>query len=77
MQPELIQSADGTKIALEKSGAGPALVLVSGALSDRRTAAALRPLLDSRFQVVAYDRRGRAVTVKTARPTPPSASWKT
>jgi pimeloyl-ACP methyl ester carboxylesterase len=52
-------SRDGTRIAYETSGSGPPLVVVNGALSDRRTTAALRPRLDSGFTVVAYDRRGR------------------
>jgi pimeloyl-ACP methyl ester carboxylesterase len=52
-------SRDGTRIAYEASGAGPALVVVSGALSDRSAAAPLRPLLDAHFTLFAYDRRGR------------------
>jgi pimeloyl-ACP methyl ester carboxylesterase len=57
--PETVRSADGTAIAYERSGSGPALVLVGGALSDRRGAAALVPLLADSFTVLAYDRRGR------------------
>ena len=57
--PEFVFSADGTRIAFEKSGAGPALVVVNGALSDRGSASAWRPLLDPHFTVFAYDRRGR------------------
>ena len=54
-------SADGTRIAYEVSGAGPALVLVDGALCQR-TMGPARPLakqLSSSFTVHAYDRRGR------------------
>jgi hypothetical protein len=36
-----VTSADGTTIAYERSGAGPGLILVPGALCDR---SALRPL---------------------------------
>ena len=56
---QTVISKDGTRIAMEKSGSGPALVLVGGALSDRSAAAALRPHLDPHFTVHAYDRRGR------------------
>jgi pimeloyl-ACP methyl ester carboxylesterase len=52
-------SRDGTRIAYETSGSGPPLVVVNGALSDRRTTAALRPRLDPAFTLVGYDRRGR------------------
>ncbi|MFI8292334.1 alpha/beta fold hydrolase [Streptomyces sp. NPDC085614] len=54
-----VTSADGTRIAYERYGDGPPVILVGGALG---TAAAERPLaglLASRFSVVAYDRRGR------------------
>jgi pimeloyl-ACP methyl ester carboxylesterase len=56
---ENVFSQDGTPIAFEKSGSGPALVVVNGALSDRSSAATLRPLLDPHFTLFAYDRRGR------------------
>jgi Alpha/beta hydrolase family len=54
-------SADGTRIAYEVSGSGPALVLVDGALCAR-TMGHARPLaaaLASSFTVHTYDRRGR------------------
>jgi pimeloyl-ACP methyl ester carboxylesterase len=54
-------SADGTRIAYEVCGSGPALVLVDGALCQRSMGPA-RPLaaqLSSSFTVHAYDRRGR------------------
>ena len=56
---EMVTSADGTAIAYERSGAGPPVVVVGGALCAR---AQLRPLaaeLASRFTVFNYDRRGR------------------
>jgi len=56
---ETVQSKDGTRIAFERSGAGPAIVLVNGALTERSAFAALRPLLDPCFTLVAFDRRGR------------------
>ena len=58
-QPERARSADGTLIAFERSGVGPPLILVGGALSDRTAAAALVPLLADAFTVVSCDRRGR------------------
>src|SRR4051812_16170756 len=59
---DTVRSADGTTIAFERSGEGPALVLVDGAIAHRAinpTSAALADLLTPRFTVVRYDRRGR------------------
>lgn len=56
---EMIQSADGTTIAFDQLGAGPPLVLVSGAACDRRVDAPLADALAQRFTVLNYDRRGR------------------
>ena len=56
-----MQSKDGTTIAYEKSGQGPALILVDGALCHRAFGP-MRPLsalLASDFTVFIYDRRGR------------------
>jgi pimeloyl-ACP methyl ester carboxylesterase len=54
-------SKDGTRIAYEKFGSGPALILVDGALCSRQFGPMpkLAPLLASRFTVYIYDRRGR------------------
>jgi pimeloyl-ACP methyl ester carboxylesterase len=54
-------SADGTRIAYEVHGSGPALVLVDGALCQRSMGPArgLAEQLADRFTVYAYDRRGR------------------
>jgi pimeloyl-ACP methyl ester carboxylesterase len=52
-------SKDGTRIAFDRSGDGPALVLVGGALSDRSGWAPLVELLAPRFTVFSFDRRGR------------------
>ncbi|MEV4755830.1 alpha/beta hydrolase [Micromonospora sp. NPDC049559] len=57
----VVTSADGTAIAYERSGAGPALVLVDGAMCHR-AGGPMRPLaaaLADHFTVHAYDRRGR------------------
>jgi pimeloyl-ACP methyl ester carboxylesterase len=56
---ETVTSADGTTIAFDRRGDGPPLVLVGGALSDRRAGAALAALLADDLTVIAYDRRGR------------------
>jgi pimeloyl-ACP methyl ester carboxylesterase len=52
-------SADGTPIALERIGDGPAVVVIGGALSSRAAAEPLARLLADDFTVLAYDRRGR------------------
>jgi pimeloyl-ACP methyl ester carboxylesterase len=56
-----VTSKDGTKIAYEKHGAGPALILVDGALCYRSFGpmAHLAELLAPHFSVYTYDRRGR------------------
>jgi pimeloyl-ACP methyl ester carboxylesterase len=54
-----VHSADGTTIAYERSGTGPAVILVGGALSSRQSARALADLLAPHFTVYAFDRRGR------------------
>ncbi|MCW2858008.1 MAG: putative hydrolase [Marmoricola sp.] len=54
-------SADGTEIAYDVNGSGPALVIVEGALCHRGmgTAKSVRDSLGDHFKVHAYDRRGR------------------
>jgi len=55
---ETTKSADGTVIAYDRSGDGPPLIVVLGALCDRKTF--VPPAgLTSRFTVCTYDRRGR------------------
>jgi pimeloyl-ACP methyl ester carboxylesterase len=54
-----VTSADGTVIAYEQQGAGPALIIVDGALSTRGGKAELRGLLAPQLTVFGYDRRGR------------------
>jgi pimeloyl-ACP methyl ester carboxylesterase len=53
------QSADGTTIAFDRTGSGPALVLVVGAFCNRFTTKSVSPSLASDFTVYEYDRRGR------------------
>jgi pimeloyl-ACP methyl ester carboxylesterase len=54
-------SADGTEIAYEVTGSGPALVVVDGAMCQRSMGPArgLAQQLADSFRVYAYDRRGR------------------
>jgi pimeloyl-ACP methyl ester carboxylesterase len=56
-----VTSRDGTQIAYEKQGAGPAVILVDGALGYRSFSAMsqLAQLLAPHFTVYTYDRRGR------------------
>ena len=56
---EKVTSADGTAIAYDRLGAGPALVLVCGGSVDRMSNAPLASLLAEDFTVYNYDRRGR------------------
>jgi len=63
-----VVSKDATSIAFDRSGRGPAVVLVGGAFQhraiDQRTAQ-LAALLAERFTVVHYDRRGRGDSADT------------
>src|SRR5947209_14019816 len=52
-------SKDGTPIAFDRSGHGPALILVSPATATRSAAEGLSAHLAPHFTVLAYDRRGR------------------
>jgi pimeloyl-ACP methyl ester carboxylesterase len=56
-----VTAKDGTAIAYERTGSGPALILVDGALCSRAFGPSpqLAPLLAPHFTVVTYDRRGR------------------
>jgi pimeloyl-ACP methyl ester carboxylesterase len=52
-------SSDGTHIACDRTGEGPALILVTGALGDRTDVAPLAAALAPHLTVFTYDRRGR------------------
>jgi pimeloyl-ACP methyl ester carboxylesterase len=57
-----VESTDGTTIAFDRYGDGPALILVGGALQYRsydQPTAELARLLAEHFTVYHYDRRGR------------------
>ncbi|CAL9590719.1 hypothetical protein SUDANB176_05227 [Streptomyces sp. enrichment culture] len=61
-----ILSRDGTSLGYESAGRGPAVVLVSGAMSTGATVAPLAAPLSERFRVTVYDRRGRGASGDTA-----------
>lgn len=62
---ETARSADGTVIAYERVGDGPALIVSVGAFCTRQTFVAPEELR-RRFTVVTYDRRGRGDSGDTA-----------
>ncbi|WP_433167034.1 alpha/beta fold hydrolase [Kribbella sp. CA-247076] len=59
-------SADGTVIAYDRLGSGPALVLVTGLLCDRAKMAPTAEELAKHYTVLNYDRRGRGGSGDTA-----------
>ena len=61
-----VTSKDGTPIAFDRSGEGPAIILVVGAFNDRATGAPLAQFLERHFTVFNYDRRGRGASGDTA-----------
>ncbi len=62
---DTVISRDGTKIAYDRYGEGPPVILVNGALGDRKLdrkfklGNVLAGLLSPRLTVINYDRRGR------------------
>src|ERR1700716_1452877 len=63
---DTIRSKDGTTIAFDNHGSGPALILVAGATSTSSSKAQLADLLAPHFSVYNYDRRGRGDSGDTA-----------
>jgi pimeloyl-ACP methyl ester carboxylesterase len=59
---EYVTSRDGTRIAFERYGQGPAVVIVPGAFCDHRALAPLAAALASRFTAITYDRRARGAS---------------
>src|SRR5438270_1563826 len=62
-----LTSTDGTTVASDKQGDGPALILVDGAMSTRSSGSKpeLARLLAQHFTVYSYDRRGRGASGDT------------
>ena len=63
---DYVTSRDETKIAYERSGSGPPVVLIASALPDRGDAKLLARHLSQHFTVLNYDRRGRGSSGDTA-----------
>lgn len=61
-----VTSEDGTSIAYDRQGSGPAVILVGGGLTDRSENAPLATELATHFTVYNYDRRGRGKSTDTA-----------
>ncbi|MER7202918.1 hydrolase [Streptomyces sp. CB01635] len=59
-------SPDGTAIAYDRTGTGPAVILVSGALSAGSSMEPLAARLSGGLGAVPYDRRGRGASGDTA-----------
>src|SRR5437588_12548307 len=65
---QTVTSKDGTTIAFDKVGSGPAVILLNGALAYRAfvpSMAHLAELLGQHFTVYNYDRRGRGASSDT------------
>jgi len=61
-----VTSKDGTKIAYDKTGHGPAVIHVAGAMGTRSFGFPDHArLLESHFTVYTYDRRGRGESTDT------------
>ena len=60
-----VTSADGTRIAYDRKGTGPAVILVGGTLDDGAENAPLARLLANHFTVYNYSRRGRGASGNT------------
>ncbi len=54
-----VKSTDGTAIAYERTGQGPALIIVGGALGDHHFYRPLAQEFATHFTVYTFDRRGR------------------
>lgn len=61
-----LTSADGTTIAYERAGDGPAIVFATGAFNDHTTCADLAAALAGGHTVLTYDRRARGASGDTA-----------
>lgn len=62
-----VVSRDGTRIAYEKQGSGPSLILVLGALNKRGSGKKLGRALSDQFAVINYDRRAEAIAAIRSR----------
>jgi alpha-beta hydrolase superfamily lysophospholipase len=60
-----VTSADGTRIAYDRLGTGPTVIVVGGATCDRAKTSDLAEALSAHFTVLNYDRRGRGASGDT------------
>ena len=65
--PEFAKSTDGTSLAYDVAGSGPALVITGGAFNTRHSPGELVALLAPHFTVYTWDRRGRGDSGNTVR----------
>ncbi|WP_309103392.1 alpha/beta fold hydrolase [Microbacterium sp.] len=56
---QTLTSADGTTIAYQQAGAGPAIIIISNVAEDHTAVAGLSTALSEHFTVISFDRRGR------------------
>ena len=63
---EFVTSADGTRLAVDRCGDGPPLVVVGGILCDRQRTRPLAEALGRYCSVINLDRRGRGDSWDTA-----------
>ena len=61
-----VESADGSRVGCELLGEGPPMLVVHGAVADRRRWDAARDGLAARFRVHLMDRRGRGLSTAEA-----------
>lgn len=54
-----VRSLDGTPIGFDRTGSGPPVIMMGGALNDKVFLSPLAAMLGERFTVYNYDRRGR------------------
>ncbi|CAN5286907.1 alpha/beta hydrolase [soil metagenome] len=59
-------SNDGTEIAFDTVGEGPAVIVIGGAMNTRHSPYPLVTLLGEQFAVTTYDRRGRGDSTDVA-----------
>jgi uncharacterized protein YndB with AHSA1/START domain/pimeloyl-ACP methyl ester carboxylesterase len=57
-----VTSADGTTIAYQKTGAGPAIIVISNVAEDHTGVAGVAEALAEYFTVISFDRRGRGAS---------------
>ncbi len=57
-----VTSTDGTTIAYEKIGSGPAIIVISNVAEDHTGVAGIAKALSESFTVISYDRRGRGAS---------------